>query len=450
MAHGSTAAHFDEPQLTPVHFHLRNINVWAEYAINYMTIWHYTSYIQLYLYRILSALSQAAPWSMLQVKVALTSGRSETLSLPESSKVGDLKLLAQRFLGRRFFKLVTGDGQVLDEELTLHAAVEDGGQLSAIVQQAKLAATGKAFALWCYGGSSIVTWGSPDHGADTSTVQDQLKNLQQIQATGGAFAALLGDGSVVTWGSSHAGGDSFAVQDQLENVQQVEGTDYAFAAILSDGSVVTWGDEDFGGDSSAVQAQLKAVRQIKATVFAFAAIMEDGSLVTWGDPQDGSDSSSVQDQLRSVQQVQATWGAFAALLADRSVVSWGNPSCGGDSSAVQDQLRDVQQIWFGGLAFAAGLSDGSVVTWGDPEHGGNSSAVQDQLRNVQQVQGSLGAFAVILGDGSVVTWGQIVVVTAPRSKTDSGATDSGDRGRICSDLGGWLSSYMGSVRLWRR
>ena len=61
MAHGSTAAHFDEPQLTPVHFHLRNINVWAEYAINYMTIWHYTSYIQLYLYRILSALSQAAP-----------------------------------------------------------------------------------------------------------------------------------------------------------------------------------------------------------------------------------------------------------------------------------------------------------------------------------------------------------------------------------------------------
>ena len=42
-----------------------------------------------------------------------------------------------------------------------------------------------------------------------------------------------------------------AVQDQLRGVQHVQATPGAFAAILENGSVVTWGDADFGGDSSA-------------------------------------------------------------------------------------------------------------------------------------------------------------------------------------------------------
>ena len=46
-------------------------------------------------------------------------------------------------------------------------------------------------------------------------VQEQLKNVQQIQASHQAFAAIRGDGSVVTWGSANYGGDSSAVQDQL-------------------------------------------------------------------------------------------------------------------------------------------------------------------------------------------------------------------------------------------
>ena len=79
------------------------------------------------------------------------------------------------------------------------------------------------------------------------------------------FAAILGDGSVVTWGIAGAGGGSSAVQDQLKGVQQIQATSSAFAAILADGSVVTWGDADFGGDSSAVRDQLKGVQQIQAT-----------------------------------------------------------------------------------------------------------------------------------------------------------------------------------------
>jgi hypothetical protein len=60
---------------------------------------------------------------------------------------------------------------------------------------------------------SVVTLGSPDHGGDSSQVQDQLKNVQKISGTSAAFAAILGDGSVVPWGQPARGGDSSRVQD---------------------------------------------------------------------------------------------------------------------------------------------------------------------------------------------------------------------------------------------
>ena len=77
-------------------------------------------------------------------------------------------------------------------------------------------------------------------------------------------------------------GDSSAVQKQLKNVQQLQATNGAFAAILESGSVVTWGHARFGGNSSAVQHELKTVRQIQDNLFAFAAIHSDGSFVAWG------------------------------------------------------------------------------------------------------------------------------------------------------------------------
>ena len=88
-------------------------------------------------------------------------------------------------------------------------------------------------------------------------MQALLKNVQQIQSCGLAFAAILGDGSVLTWGDAAYGGDSTAVKDQLQNVQQIHSCQGsvrgAFAAILADGSVVTWGDAIFSGGSSAAQ-----------------------------------------------------------------------------------------------------------------------------------------------------------------------------------------------------
>ena len=42
---------------------------------------------------------------------------------------------------------------------------------------------------------SVVTWGNAEFGADSSAMQTQLKNAQQIQASDGAFAAILDDGA---------------------------------------------------------------------------------------------------------------------------------------------------------------------------------------------------------------------------------------------------------------
>ena len=363
-------------------------------------------------------------WHMLQVTVALPSGCSEKFSIPQSSKVGDLSVLAQKSFQRGFLRLVAADHSLMDPTVSLQAAgLQDGHHLTAIVLEAKLAATEDAFALFCSGGDRVVTWGDPDSGGDSFGVQEQLQGVKQVQATERAFAAILADGSVVTWGNPDYGGDSSGVQDQLKGVQQLQAAAEAFAAILADGSVVTWGNPDRGGDSSEVQNQLKGVQQLQATAEAFAAILADGSVVTWGNPDygdRGGDSSEVQDQLKGVQQLQATAEAFAAILADGSVVTWGNPDYGGDSSGVQDQLKGVQQLQATVHAFAAILADGSVVTWGNPDYadrGGDSSEVQDQLKGVQQVQATGHAFAAILADGSVVTWGiRPVVATAQQSQ----------------------------------
>jgi len=164
---------------------------------------------------------------MIQIRVALPNAHEELLSLPPFSTVQDLKTKAQRAFGRKCVRLI---------DLIEEAEIKDGECLNALVLQPQLAATQSAFALWCQGDNAVITWGDEYHGGDSSAVQDQLRGVQQIQATGGAFAAILADGSVVTWGDQGYGGDSSAVRDQLKGVQQIQATFRAFAAILADPS----------------------------------------------------------------------------------------------------------------------------------------------------------------------------------------------------------------------
>ena len=92
--------------------------------------------------------------------------------------------------------------------------------------------------------------------------EEPLRNdVQQIQATSFAFAALRRDGTVVTWGDRGTGGDSNSVEGQLRDVQQIHGSAKAFAAILGDGSLVAWGDAEVGGDLSRKHPSSTSVRR---------------------------------------------------------------------------------------------------------------------------------------------------------------------------------------------
>ena len=73
---------------------------------------------------------------MFRVSILLPSGYCETLSLPELSTVGDLKLLAQKALGR-VLKLVTMDMSWPIRLVSLQAAGQDKEHLTAVVQPAQ-------------------------------------------------------------------------------------------------------------------------------------------------------------------------------------------------------------------------------------------------------------------------------------------------------------------------
>ena len=243
------------------------------------------------------------------------------------------------------------------------------------------------------GDGSVVVWGHAENGGDAAAVQHRLKNVEKIQSTTEAYAAILADGSVVTWGQDDTGGDSRDVQHQLKNVQCIQASSGAFAAILADRSVVNWGSPVDGGDSSAVQQQLINVREIQASFSAFAAIRFDGSVVTWGHARSGGRSVHVQDELMDVRGCLSTEHGFIAMC-DSSIVSWGDR---GSSNEKLEARKKVKQIQASEHAVAATLEDGSVQVW--PADTIEDKA--DQLQNVQHIQAAVArGFAAILADGT--------------------------------------------------
>lgn len=139
---------------------------------------------------------------------------------------------------------------------------------------------------------SVVSWGRPKAGG-TPPVELDLSNMAQIVGTlnapgyvtnngYGAFAALKQDGSVVSWGEPGFGGNTSDIEDQLTNVIKLFANAKAFAALKADGSVVTWGDPRSGGDSRTVQPLLHDIETIQPFLDSFIALKQDGSRVSWG------------------------------------------------------------------------------------------------------------------------------------------------------------------------
>ena len=317
--------------------------------------------------------------------------------------------MAQRAFGKKYLRLITAKNRVLiDPDTTLEEAqIEDGECLTALVLQPQLAATRGAFALWCHGDSAIVTWGNRRLGGDSTAVQGQLRGVDQIQATVGAFAAILADGSVVTWGDADCGGDTSSVRDQLKGVQQIQATDDAFAAILADGSVVTWGLARHGGDSSAVRDQLMGVQQIHAT--------PKGPLLRFWqmDPSLPGVMQTLAVTVRQLEISSLVCSRFKPQLAGPLLRFWQmDPWLPGAMQTVAVTVRQFEISSRACSRFRPQMMPLLRFWQMDPSlpgvlHacGGDSSAVRDQLMGVQQIQATPGAFAAILADGSVVTWG---------------------------------------------
>ena len=147
------------------------------------------------------------------VDVALISGQRVSLEAVLTASVRSLAEHAQRALGVGRGRLLSSFGVILDGEAKLGAAkLQTGDCLTLQVGTVRICGGHGCFAA-ILGDGFVVTWGSTEGGGDSSSVRDQLRNVQQIQASNHAFAAILGDGSVVTWGSVFHGGDSSSVQD---------------------------------------------------------------------------------------------------------------------------------------------------------------------------------------------------------------------------------------------
>ena len=417
----------------------------------------------------------------ISVTVNLLSGIHATVLMHEDETVADLRQKAQAALGRPVGKFIGTSGTLSSTSGTLaQAGIRDGDTVTAVQQTVAVAATRSAFALIRADGT-VVTWGCRRNGGDSSAVQHRLYDVQQIAASDLAFAALRGDGVVVSWGNltptqcfydppftsdsnddePRAGVRFESVQSQLQDVKQIQASFEGFAAIKADGTVVTWGSELSGGNSASVREHLRNVSCIAAAGHAFGALRRDGSVVTWGAEDVGGCSASVQSKLRDVLHIKGCPHGFGAVTESRHVVFWGFPdeyylnmeeTEGYRVRGTFDtKLQEVQQlqlfdnscaavskdghvaIWgpCGNLrksrslsfferqqmgevaciqvnqsgAFAALCKDGTVVTWGFGPSGGDSTAVQEQLTNVVQIQASVGAFAALRSDGTVVSWG---------------------------------------------
>ncbi len=248
-----------------------------------------------------------------------------------------------------------------------------------------------------------------------SKVSDKLHDIIDIQKTDRAFAALRSDGSVVSWGDPNFGGDSSVVSSDLKSgVRSIIASRSGFIAIKEDGSIVDWSDRSWIASFLKRNYNIDKVKDIISNGYAYAALTLQGSVIVWGDPEDGGELYDLKDQLSSgVVKIIGTntvyGGAFVALKDDGSVITWGDPSLGGNPFNLSSKLKSgVKDIFATSQAFCALKYDGTVISWGNEFYGGNSSKVKKKLTHVNQIYSNETAFIAVKDDTTAIGWGDTV------------------------------------------
>jgi hypothetical protein len=90
---------------------------------------------------------------------------------------------------------------------------------------------------------SVDAWGNPERGGlIPSAIQGDLSsNVIQIISTQGAFAALCSDYHVVTWGDPNFGGNTGTLQSELVDIVDMNASPYTFTFVRADGNVYRFG-----------------------------------------------------------------------------------------------------------------------------------------------------------------------------------------------------------------
>ena len=246
---------------------------------------------------------------------------------------------------------------------------------------------------------TVVTWGDPDNGGDSSLVYSDLTSVTNIFSNESAFAALKEDGTVVTWGNSNNGGDSSIVKDELNDVKTIFSSERAFAALKNDGNVVTWGNSNYGGDSSIVKGNLSTSENALFDVIFNKKIEGDtGTYLVTPTSTSGNGSGAILNITINedgfVTEVIVTHTGYGYSKDD--VLTVDNSDISGSqvdlvftlqSESVSDKLSNVKTIYSSERAFAAlkDNNDKSVVIWGDLNYGGDSRQLLGNLSTSDDV-----------------------------------------------------------------
>ncbi|MCW4753448.1 hypothetical protein ACOTW9_07685 [Enterobacter cloacae complex sp. IR5378] len=87
----------------------------------------------------------------------------------------------------------------------------------------------------------VYCWGSATHFE--KKMPADLSDVVSLSAGWGAFAALRRDGSVVAWGHPGEGGDTTPVANELYDIRAIYACGYRFCALRNDGRLFEWGEE---------------------------------------------------------------------------------------------------------------------------------------------------------------------------------------------------------------
>ena len=292
--------------------------------------------------------------------------------------------------------------------------------------------------VWTIGSDRFHVRGPNVAGSRTWLRFEQLADVVQLVASGGAVFARKRDKSLWSWGVAEKGqrgdgvyastgytsADSGTATKILDDVIDVAAGNAVVFALLSNGRVKGWGDNYQGGvgDGTTTDRSLPVdvldltdVVQLSAQYNGGYALKKDGTVWAWGRNefgQCGNGSATTTGNLRPVQvtlpkpatQVAAAGDAGFALLNDNSVFGWGRNDYGqvGDGNGgswdpIEKRqqptpvavvgMTDVKQVSASSSGGLALKNDGTVWAWGGNDAGQLGDNTTTTRTSPVQVQG---------------------------------------------------------------